>query len=346
MQSTIFIGHHKTGSTALQHALAVDAARLVSEGVLYPAVEFQGMAYLAAALAGRGGAAPLNYAQGHNALGFKMIAEGGGGPVPDFHPMLPHSTQMKHAIAEQVARFAPKRLILASEVFANFGAISSGHIDEIARIAGPKAEVVVVLRRPDDYLVSWHLQRLRFGHHVGPIAEEIRHYAGTIHLDYRKMIAPWMDRFEVLHVVPYAEVKAAGGLPSWFGGRLGLSLAETAQNVGLHRGFAEIARRAVIELGPEGGRGMLDWLHRVRIDLPTSDQIELLGHKARREIRRGFEPVHDWLSALTGRAAFFDDLDQSVEPLPFAEEALRPVVIERLLATGQCPQTDWLERQR
>lgn len=55
MHSTIFIGHHKTGSTALQHALAVDAARLLSEGVLYPAVEFQGMAYLAAALAGRGG---------------------------------------------------------------------------------------------------------------------------------------------------------------------------------------------------------------------------------------------------------------------------------------------------
>lgn len=342
MQSTIFIGHHKTGSTALQHRLAHEAVRLLGQGVLYPAVEFQGLTYLAAAIGGRVTPLPLNYAEGHNALGFKMIAEGGGGPVPDHHAKLPHTVQMRHAIAEQIARFAPERMVLASEVFANFGAISPSHIEGIREITGEDAEVVAVLRRPDEYLVSWHLQRLRFGDKIQPLCDEIRHYAGSIHLDYRKMVAPWVEHFANVTVVPYSEVRAAGGLPSWFGRRLGVQLPESQQNVGLHRAFSEVARRAVWDL--EDGSAVLDWLHRVQIELPPSSQIELLGAKARRDVRRYFEPVHDWLSSLTGRAAFFEDLDQSVELLPIPEIELRPKVIAALLEEGTCPNQKWLER--
>ncbi len=330
------------GSTALQRAFAQDAGRLLADGVLYPAVDFQGLAYLAATALGRQTSVPLNYAEGHNALGFKMITERGGGPVPGHHQMLPHTSQMRHAIAEQVSRFNPERLVLASEVFANFGAISEEHIDEIAKIAGPDAEVIAVLRRPDEYIVSWHLQRLRFGHRIRPISEEIRHYSGTIHLDYRRMIEPWLGHFKRVTLVPYAEVKSVGGLPTWFGGRIGVKLAETRQNVGLHRGLAEIARRAVLELDDPV---MFDWLHSVKIDLPPSEEVELLGLEARRNIRRQFEPVHDWLSTLAGRPEFFDDLDESVKRLAFNEADLRGQVVQSLLDEGSCPNPKWLEKQ-
>lgn len=343
MRTTVFIGHHKTGTTALQHGMAEAATELLGRGFLYPAVDFQGMAHLAARLAGRSEAVPVNFAEAHNALAFKMIAEAGGGPVPLHHKMLPHSVQMKHAITEQVRRFAPRQLVLVSEVFANFGMIAPQLIDEIASLDG-SARIVAVLRRPDDYLVSWHLQRLRFGHRMAPIAEEISLYAGGIHLDYRKMLGEWCQRFSDVLIVPYHQVLAAGGLPSWFGNQIGTALPERQRNVGLHRGFAEIARRAVTDLEPQKGQAVLDWLHRVDIPLPKSSDVEVLGRAARRDIRTAFEPVHDWLCSVTKRKIFFEDLDEIVVLRPISERDLRPSVIEALRAVGGCPEPRWLER--
>ena len=53
MKAAFFIGHHKTGSTSLQAFLAANYHRLISEGILYPATESEGIvSNLAAALAG------------------------------------------------------------------------------------------------------------------------------------------------------------------------------------------------------------------------------------------------------------------------------------------------------
>lgn len=343
MRATVFIGHHKVGSTALQHGLAAGAAALLKQGVLYPATDFAGLAHLAAAMGGWRDSVPLCYAEGHNALGFKMIAEGGGGPVPAHHPNLPHSTQMARAIAEQVARFGAEHVVLASEVFSNFGALDAGLIDRIAQIVGPHAKIVATLRRPDDYIVSWHHQRLRFGHRPKHLSDEIRDYSGTIHLDYRMMLAPWVARFGAgcVDVTPYQEIEDAGGALAHFAKSAGLTAiaAEPRLNSGLHRGFGEIARRVAVEIDGADLPKFLDWLRDVEteIDLPDSADIEILGREARRALRREFEPVHDWLSSLTGRASFFADIDQMTELKPVPESEVFASALFQLKARSDAP---------
>lgn len=341
MKLILFIGHHKIGSTALQSHLARHAAELLARGVLYPAVEGQGMAAMVAGALGRPLPQPLpvNVREAHNALAFSMIADRKGTEVPALHEGLPPTGDMLCAIRRQIEILRPDTVILAAEVFANFASFGPTLIERLAgglleeRGEPDEVTLVATFRRVDDYLASWHGQRLRFGQKVRPLSGgALGNYMRGIHFDYRRMLEAWI---EVLpdarrRIRPYGAVLEAGGAVADFIGGLGLPRlgeGEPQVNRGLHRALFEIARagnhalpreaaqdlfRALLQLGPE-------------LELPRSADVELYGPQVRAEMAERFAPIHDWLGEVSGSAQnghpFFADAAEigRVRPVPEAE---------------------------
>jgi hypothetical protein len=332
----IYFGHHKVGSTALQAFLALNWRKLAAAGILYPAVESEGLAHnLAVALGSGGGAAldAMNVREPHNALAFQMLAAANNGKAPAWHGNLPAVPQMIRALRKQETYLDPHTVLLVSEVLSNFGA---RHPDLIDRLKGiyPDAEfeLYCVLRRPDDYLASWHGQRLRFGDKVPALADEaMAIYGHTIHFDYHRMVAPWIDRFGEarVHVRTYSEVLASGGSAQDFlatvGGEFPAGLEPVGEaNRGIPRAAMEIVRRANHALPPEAARELMHFF----LDLPPAVRptpnadVEMFGTRQRALLAEAFAPIHDYLSGLTGRP-FFPDVAELAElrPVPEAQAA-------------------------
>ncbi|WP_460272894.1 hypothetical protein [Celeribacter sp. ULVN23_4] len=322
MKLILFIGHHKVGSTSLQAALARDCRALLRRGVLYPAVESAGLAMLAGFASGRIGLRarlsypiPLNYREGHNALAFRMWSPKG---VPEFHQPLPDKAEMFRTITAQIDAFRPHTVILAAEVFSNFGAKGTGLIRELLS-ALPRFDtvhVIATLRPVDDYLVSWYGQRLKFGTILKPLSATVpRHYLKGVHFNYRLMLEPWREvlpeaRFTIQ---TYAEVLAQGGSVRNFfkqtGLRAPLRLGQKI-NKSVHPALIEFIRRANITLSPPDARQFRDIAAGpdLAAGLTPRDEIEMFGPLARANMLRLFEPQQDWLSKITGRDAFFPDV--------------------------------------
>ncbi|WP_158971834.1 hypothetical protein [Chachezhania sediminis] len=363
MQLILFIGHHKVGSTALQDFLSRNAIALLRAGILYPAVDAQGQALLLAralhgetpAIGGEGdsGALPINLREAHNALAFRMLADAAGKPgkVPAFHPGLPGSGQMFRAIRMQAEYLKPRAVILCSEVFANFGhAAEVSGTDLIGRIARlfPEAEVTVLatLRRIDEYLASWHGQRLRFGDRMlslsGGAAER---YFGNIHFDYRGMVEPWTQTFAHadLRLKTYDEVLASGGSVEDFRAELeritgaplpaGLT-APDRTNESLHRGLIDIARRGNVLLQDEAAPALRGYLadRADALGLPPSREVELFGAGLRDRLVDRFEPIDAWLGGLVGRPGFFPDLQTARKARSLPEEDVAAQALAALRA--------------
>lgn len=342
MKIILFIGHHKVGSSALQDYLARNAVALLEQGVLYPAIDPAGVARLRA-----GGAAepaslslPPNLREAHNALAFSMIADQTGSPIPPLHQNLPSTDEMLATIGRQVEMFQPQVVILAAEVFSHFANISGALIARLLA-ALPKAEIqlTATFRRVDDYLVSWHGQRLRFGQIVRPLPQgAMGHYFKTIHFDYRKMLRGWIQALPPARRVlrPYDAVMAAGGSVQDFMAQSGLPLpvaeqADARVNQGLHRGLIEIASRSNASLEHEDAQDVFRVLLRLGplLDLPASSQIELYGAEARERLASRFTPIHNWLSALV-REPFFADIDELRVLRPHAEHPIACLALEQL----------------
>ena len=341
MKIILFIGHHKVGSSALQDYLSAHALALLRQGVLYPAVEGQGMALLLRrALSGETPEPlPPNLREAHNALAFRMIAEHNGSAVPALHPGLPPAADMLRMIQRQVEVFEPRVMILAAEVFSHFANLST---DMIAELAGafPGAEIALTatLRRVDDYLVSWHGQRLRFGHQVRALPQgALAHYVKTIHFDYRLMLEGWTETLPEasLRLRPYDAVMAAGGSVQDFMTGFDLPLpappGAAPVNAGLHRGLIEIARQANAALEPEDAADLFRVLLRLgpALDLPPSSGIELYGAAARARMAARFAPINDWLSERAG-APFFADAARIAELRPHPEIAANRAALAQL----------------
>jgi hypothetical protein len=368
----LFIGHHKAGSSALQRFLSGNWLALARAGILYPAVESQGLSLtLAAALSGRetDGAPPMNLREAHNALAFRMISEVTGAPVPPWHPRLPHSAQMFAAIENQVAALRPQAVTLCSEVMSNFGAISP---DLIARLRGlfPGAPVrlLCTLRRPDEYLASWHGQRLKFGHRPPPLrADGLQGYWEGVHFDYRRLLEPWLEAFPEaeLRLRDYGALRAAGGSVEDFARQSGLRFPRGLQpgrdaNPSLPRATMEIARRANAELEAEAAGRLRAHLiaARDRLPLPPDAEVEMFGADNRAELLARFRPIDAWLGEQAprrgldrlrpGRPGFFPDLEEAARPRPRPEleaaaEALAALRADRERARLPEAARDFLE---
>lgn len=352
-QAAIFIGHHKVGSSALQQFLGENAVALIRAGILYPMVEFEGMAMLLAAATGRSTlpeTPPVNMREAHNALAFRLLAEAKGGQVPPFHKMLPHSRQMVHAINLQIRELKPEALVLASEVFSNFGLAAPELIDRVRQIKRQATTTLLVtFRRIDDYLVSWHAQRLRFNHKVRPLsAGGVDDYWKSIHFDYRRLLEPWTTRMPGAQLVarPYSEVVAAGGSVADFTAQSGLAFPsgltpERTSNQGFHRALIEIVRRANNRLPPGESAALRQAVLDVqtRLTLPAAREIEMIGAANRAALADRFGPIHRWLGDVAGRQPFFPDFDKVSEVLPMPEAEANAIALPQLAAAlaGRVP---------
>ena len=359
MKTIIYFGHHKVGSTALQSFLFQNQEALMRHGLLYPATESEGLSYaLARLVLGSGPAAragqfaelqkspvPMNAREPHNALAFQMLAQANGGKAPKWHGGLPGVVQMIRTIRQQAKFLQPEAVLLCSEVMANFGPQHPGLIDRVRDIF-PNSDHVLycVLRRPDDYLVSWHAQRLRFGDKVKALSGGAAlGYAGSIHFNYRKVVEPWVRVFPdaPLHLRNYTDVLAAGGSVEDFLDRTGLAVPRGLEtgvraNSSLPRAAMEIARRGNHDLPPDQAQALRQHLLDLRpeqLPVPNRD-VEMFGAELRAQMAERFAPVHAYLSELTGQPAFFPDIEEMTRPRPVPEAEAVAALLDRLPVQG------------
>lgn len=348
MKVLLYFGHHKVGSTALQSFLFRNQTLLMRHGLLYPDVESEGLVHaivqflreseLSEDQAMRLSAARLfepqsmNAREPHNALAFQMLAQATKGNVPNWHKGLPAVPQMIRALRLQAQLLQPEAVLICSEVMSNFGPRHPKLIDRVRDIY-PEAEhsLYCVLRRPDEYLISWHAQRLRFGEKVLSLRDGAAlNYTGSIHFDYRKTVEPWLDRFPEAprHLRNYADVLQAGGSVEDFFASNDLQIpadaaAQGRANESLPRAAMEIARRGNHDLPAEAAAALRQYLLSCGDHLKPvpNKEIEMFGAPLRAELFARFAPIHDWLSKQTGQAAFFPDIEEmaTTRPVPEAE---------------------------
>ncbi|MDN5788329.1 MAG: hypothetical protein L0H65_15000, partial [Pseudorhodobacter sp.] len=199
MKLILYIGHHKVGSTSLQAFLAQNAHLLIKAGILYPAVDPRGLTHMlrqSIGIADKPGKLPPHLREPHSALAYRMIAEVSRRPVPPQFQDMPPLEHMIATLQDQVARLRPQTVIMCSEVFSNFGEVSPDLIDRLLGLFPQvsQMQVYAVLRRPDEYLVSWHGQRLKVGEALAPVDASLDEYFPTIHFDYSRVILPWRDK--------------------------------------------------------------------------------------------------------------------------------------------------------
>ena len=330
----IFLGHHKVGSTSLQDYLARNAFNHARQGVLYPFVDFEGAAFFAAAGCGTPAPdkLPLNIREPHNALAFAMLANRKDRAIPEFHRSLPSLDQMHHALTQQIKQLRPHTVVLASEVFANFGAAGPEFAQDLSERFQAKSVTLYACFRPiEPYLISWHGQRLKFGHKIAPLRDDaVTAYSESIHFDYRKVLNGWQKAFPNAKVVlrNYSEVNQAGGLVADFFAQSQLpavsELSQKRLNRSLHPALFEILRRAIFELEPQMVAPLRKGLVRLtrRLELPPPREIEMLGPVQRQRVLGEFETIDVELGRLVGRDRFFGEAPLG-SPLVSEHEANR-----------------------
>lgn len=344
MKAVLFIGHHKVGSTALQTFFSKNSYRFLKAGVLYPAVDMEGLGYLLKKLAeGRDfdETPPINTREPHNALAFRMIARLPGHKMPDFHPNLPAVPQMRLALQHQIVNLRPHTVVLCSEVMSNFGPVDPAMIDELRDMLLPDDLVVYcALRRPDAYITSWHGQRLKFGHKIAPLRDGAAEgYFHTIHFDYRALVQPWADRIGNGRLIlrSYDDILAAGGSAQDFCTAAGIAqprglLPVPRANLSIPHALVEIVRLGNHALEPRDAWALRDFIqrHARRLDLPKNGTIEMLGAENRARLLAAFAPIEAYLREVTGRPRFFADLNRAAETALVPERAANAEALAQL----------------
>ena len=343
MKVAFFIGHHKTGSTALQSYLASHYLALLQAGILYPAVESKGVANNLKILLHRQedtDPTDLNIREPHNALAFGLLSEALRTEVPRWHKNLPSGFQMLQTITEQINALSPRHMILCSEVMSRFAERGWPKIlPRIhARFAHYDCSIVLNLRRIDDYLASWHLQSLKFGVVTEPLRRgSQQRYLKTAHFQYDQIVSRWTQalpdaRFVVRN---YADVMAAGGSVPDFFSQSQIDFAPTGtagyHNPSLPYAMAEIMREANNKL-PLHRAQMLAYLLNAaqRVEFIPNCDVELFGQHNRNALLAAFQPVHKNLSNLLGLHAFFPDLDEVALCRPVPEIIAATAALEGL----------------
>lgn len=272
MKIILYIGHHKVGSTALQVFLSQNWLGLIRAGILYPSVESRGFSSNLARMLGDGDKAaqlPVNIREPHSALAYRMMSEVSPRKVPSQFNNLPATGQMFHALRAQANQLKPRAMVLCSEAFANFGEVQPSLIKRLGN-AFPKAEFTIycALRRPDDYLISWHNQRLKVGEKIDRLSEGgAEGYFGNIHFNFRTVVEPWAQQLPQARMIvrPYGAIMAAGGSTQDFMDQVGVTFPEDMipagrANRSLPRAAMEIVRRANHALPPGKAHALTQFL--------------------------------------------------------------------------------------
>ena len=324
MKLVIYIGHHKVGSTALQTFLSQNWVRLAQNGILYPSVETRGFSNNLARLL-QGKDVPANYGvnvrEPHSALAYRMMSEVSQRKVPPQFKRIPAVVQMTLAIRNQVEAIKPDAVILCSEAFSNFGQVDPELITRLTDIL-PDAEVEIycALRRPDEYLVSWHGQRLKVGEKLPSLRDGgVEEYLDTIHFNFRTVVEPWVAKLPMARLIlrAYDQISAAGGSTEDFCTQVGATFPDNMIPVGranksLPHAAMEVVRRGNAGLpGPRATELSRFFLQGgAKLDPIANDQIDMFGAPLRADLAERFEPIHRYLSDLTGTPNFFGNYDE------------------------------------
>ncbi|MGR3501644.1 hypothetical protein [Pseudaestuariivita sp.] len=346
MNAIYHIGHHKVGTTALQIFLAHNSYTLMKAGILYPKIEADGLIdFLSRAMRGGDELRLMEYqvCQPHNALAYRILGKEPGFEMSPLYKNVPGFMQIVRNVRTQIEALQPKHTIFCSEIFSNFGAVRPEMID----IAGTMVEesrmkLYCVLRRPDQYLASWHWQWLKFGRKSQALdAGGTEDYFDTIHFDYQKMLEPWLTSniFKYQYIRPYSDVMAQGGVVQDFFDTCEIDLPETPfgeerLNVGVHVAFFEVLRTANHKFRFPKSKKLRIFIEEANasLDLPSKGDVELFGKDVRRAMYDRFRPIEQYLREVTGRAAFFEDLDNILDTRPLDEPPVRRDACTQLMA--------------
>ena len=353
MHIVLFIGHHKVGSTSLQSYLALNHDRLLKQGVLYPTImpadpvlDFKVWAARRLGI----GPVPLLVREGHNALAHRLMYKQTPERVPSWYQSAPDADVAFDRIRQQIERHSPKTLVLCAE---SFSAMGAGSGDAMSRLAdfcdGHDVQVQCTLRRPDEYVMSWHLQCLKFGLPMEPLRKDgLEGFYSDIHFDYAHMLRPWADTFGAAQVIlsNYAETQKLGGSIPNFWQRSGMTepkglRAVPRTNPSIARAAGEIVRRANHDLSDELRQSFWRWMveHNAVFDPEENKNIEMFGDANRQAMFERFASVHTYISDLAEHDPFFPDLKKMLNAAPVTdvEAAARilPAVQKHARKTGQ-----------
>lgn len=363
MKLVIFIGHFKTGSSSIQSFLSSNYLALLQAGILYPSVESQGLSRNLAVI--RSGhdrptaGDSLNIIEPHNALALRLKNEDDGHGVPPYYPAPPSGFQMLQFLHNQIHELEPKSVILCSEVFALLGmtAKRSGVQRLAKRFAQYDVTIYCNLRRPDEYLSSWHRQRLKFGAKLQPLSREGLHeYLDSAHFQQAKLIEGWTEYFPKAKLVirNFDEVRDAGGSIVDFMRHSSLAFPSGLhipkdQNPSVPSAFAEIGRRAILDLPPHQATEIVRWLTaaRRRVNHPRDAEVEMFGPANRMLLVDRFAEIAASLDVITRTSPFYPDLGDLGELRPVDDVTAAETVLPELVADAHRqalaqPLVEWL----
>lgn len=342
---SVYIGLHKTGSTALQRAFFEARIPLLHDGVLYPATNAAGQALMGAELAGRASQVPLTLAETepHNSLAFRLIAEARDkGRVPPAHRSAPRAGAILEMIDAQAAAFDARHVVLVSEVFSGIPHRAPAALERLAAHfgGGEGLRFVCVVRRPDDLIASWTAQRIRFGRPI-PVLDAPGDvpFLRTEFTEADRIVDTYRAAFPDCETVvrSYDEVRASGGAATDFAEvssgipTLHGRLAEQRANPSVPHALIDMGRRA-LEAGREARQGLAAYLIAAaeRIGVPPNREVELYGTENRRLMHARFAALDASIQASCGRGPLFPALDEvlATRPRPAAQvtrDALGPL---------------------
>lgn len=353
MKFVIFIGQHKVGSTSLQLSLARNYVRLLKAGILYPTIHNPDLRRDMKTFAARHlGLTPVPMAvwEAHNALAHQMTYEAAGMPIPPWHSNLPSVDEIFDNISAQIRRHDPHTVVICSETMSTFAGIEPRMIARLAQFTkGHEVQIMCTLRRPDEYIVSWHGQRMKIGERVLPMRYALSDYLDTVHLDYRLMLDGWRRYFKEAEFScdSYSNVLGRGGSIPDFWHRTGLSAPEgmvppRKTNPSIPLAALEIVRRCNHMLPKDTASALCHWVIRKSHELGAEKNrnVEILGAENRERLWEHFAPVSTYLD--TFRAPFFEDLEDVTKPRPVpGREAARKLLPRlREMARARPPHKD------
>lgn len=359
-----YIGAHKTGSSALQEYLTLNSHKLLENGVLYPFVEPDGIAYAFAKSALNQNQTKLSFKikSPQNHIAYKMLAEHTDYKVPARYRPLPSSTMMMQTVRAMMQATQSHTLLLCSELFIQFGTRAPQAIKQLLESSGVKQfSAYAVLRRPDLYLASWQSQLLKAGASKGRLSDDtIKRFIGTCHLEYTASVTPWVSRVgpENFNLVNYAELKDHGGSIGHFTRHYGLHISNSVtadgRNTGLPYAVYETIRQANAVLGNKKSyfiRWCIDNAH--NLDLPVNSEVELFGQENRSWLVSRFRSENRDLGKLTGTELFFPDLDAALETNSIPEleaskigfASIRATYLKQPALQQHSVISDWLQQK-
>lgn len=333
MRFVIFIGQHKVGSTSLQMSLALNYNALLRAGILFPTIHNpQIKRDLKTYVARKFGiwSVPMSVWEAHNALAHRMISDATGAPLPSWHALLPSTDQIFANIDKQIKMHNPETVVICSETMSTFAEIDPALIARLAEYChGHEVQILATLRRPDEYISSWHAQEFKIGKLCQPLREDgLDAYWSSVHFDYGLMLDTWLETFKdaQFNFINYADVLKMGGSIEAFWAASDLNRPVGMKpipraNPSIPLSALELVRLANRDLPEQAAKSFRQWIIKNK-DATASvvnNEVEVFGQTNRNLMMERFAPHSAYLDRITGKAPFFPDLDEMGRPKPIDE---------------------------